>query len=720
MPGPGKRGKPKSKSGKSSSSSTSKPQVRTDEVYITDVDNAEEWQVIIDILSEIFGLPDLTTRGGLKKVHANFNTICTKIEKTYQKYSDNFKVRGAIVGIFAKMCVDSLLRNRLFEKGILEMILPLLHVDETRHLALRALSTITHHGGAKVRTAIAQHANVLTKLIRDLPDDDKVAELAIITIAHSITAVVEGTPKGPSNPTALKSIDMVDVLKTTLEATKRPYARPRLILDHAVEVLVCSAMHASSSFQAYPSSINFLVAGLRSKDWVTRCSCLGGLVRLYHMECEDDTRQLDPQRLMFAIQRGAPENLQDVMMDYGLMRCDIYITLKCSGDYQKAMMQVAQDHDLYGLGLKLGDLILRTEFSIADGMFEVEDPVTGRHSVEDFGLPFKLWGDALPHCAKAIRRRNKPGEEQDMADILDIKFMIMRQRISDAVAFAKKSIQRSPEQAYFYYAITLSADGVQGLRAAKKGLKCKLTTPFVKYQMMQRAVTHAADMGTRLLQEMPEVGDKKWEEGIAFLTSALEDARSYLDGAPPDNRYMKNVGYWYVLLSMLIREDLSPDLQELKDNLEKLKIAEQFSHFIGTPPPNTELRLAEQAAVKHFPGAIKEFSRVFEELDKVKGKGTLMPDRDKLDDGLAAWLEDMKLEDGTSEGPTSCESSRRGRPTVNFEDIWLYRCSWCGNPSAVLRKCSGCAKTRYCDSACQKSHWTEHKKACKEFIASSH
>lgn len=617
------------------------------------------------------------------------------------------------------------------------MILPLLNVDETRHLALRALSTITHHGGAKVRAAIAQHANVLTKLIRDLPDDDKVAELAIITIAHSITAVVDGTSNGPANPAALKSIDMVDVLRTTLEATKRPYSRPRLILDHAVEVLVCSALHASSAFKAYPSAIKFLVAGLRSKDWVTRCACLGGLIRVYHVESEDDVRQLDPQRLIAAIQRGAPENLQDVMMDYGLMRCDIYLTLKGTGEYQKAMTQVAQDHDLYSLGLKLGDLILKTEFSIADGMFEVEDPVTGRRSVEDLGLPFKLWGDALPHCAKAIRKRNKPSEE-DIADILDIKHMIMRQRISDAATFAKKSIQRNPEQAYFYYALTLSADNVQGLRAAKKGLKCKLITPFVKYQMMQRAVTHAADMGMKLLQDMPDVGEKKWEEGIAFLMSALEDARSYLDGAPPDNRHMKNVGYWYVLLTMLIKEGLSPDLRDLKvssaaccllvfrseitvlkDNLEKLEIADQFSHFVGIPPPKTYLRLAQQAAVRHYAEAVTEFSRVFEELDKVKGKDTLVPDQDKLDDGLAAWLENIKLEDGTTEEVTSCEADRRGHPTVNFEDVWLYRCSWCGNPSAALRKCqliklycvimiflilslycdfdsagSGCAKTR--------------------------
>ncbi|KDR72536.1 hypothetical protein GALMADRAFT_73678 [Galerina marginata CBS 339.88] len=703
MPGPGSRGKGKSKGNKpkNSTASSSRATASTtdvDEVYVTEIDHAEAWGIVVNILCNIFELPDLTSRSGLKKVHTNFSVIYEKIAKVYQRHPENVKIRGGIVGIFAKMCVDSLLRDKLMDKGILDMIMPLLDVDETRHLALRALSTITRHGGSKTRIEIAKRAHVLTNLIRNLPDDEKVAELGVTTLAHSVMAVVEGDAK-PANPSVLKSIDMVDIFKTVLEAVKRPYTRPRSIIDHAVELVSISTLHASSSFKSYTPAVNFLVAGLRSKDWVTRCTCLGGLIRLYRFEAEEDQRHLDPQRFIAAIQRGVPNHLGDIMMDYGTMRCDIYLTLKCSGEFQKAMMACAQNHDLYALGLKQAELILKTEFSIADGMFEVEDPVTRKRSFDNLGLPFKSWSESLPHCAKAIRKMNKRSEE-DFADILEIKYFIMKQRIPDAVSFAKKAIQRNPEQAYFFYAITLSADNVQGLRAAKKGLKCKMITPFVMYQMMQRAVQHAGDMGVKLLQDMPEAGEQKWEEGIAFLMSALDDAKAYVEGAPPDNRHMKNVGYWYVLLTMLINEDLSPDLRELsvsatgrilpflffKAGLERLKLADQFSQFIGVPPPKTNLRLAQQSAVKHFSGATKEFSRVFETLDKEKGKGTLVPDQSKLDDDLSAWLEDMKLEDGTFEETVGCRAAS-GRAKVNTDRITLYRCSWCGNPSAVLRKC---------------------------------
>ncbi|PPQ69852.1 hypothetical protein CVT25_005493 [Psilocybe cyanescens] len=72
------------------------------------------------------------------------------------------------------MSIDSLLHNRLFEKDILAKTWPLLHEDETRHLALRVLSTGTHHGGATVRMEVARHSNLIAKLIDDLADGEVV------------------------------------------------------------------------------------------------------------------------------------------------------------------------------------------------------------------------------------------------------------------------------------------------------------------------------------------------------------------------------------------------------------------------------------------------------------------------------------------------------------------------------------------------------------------
>ena len=440
--------------------------------------------------------------------------------------------------------------------------MPLLNIDSTRHLALHALATVTHHGGVSVHMEIGKQANVLTKLIRDFPDDPKIAELAVATIAHSVTTVVEGAST-PANPEILGTLDIVDILRTVIETMKKPYRRPRSIIEHGVAFVATATMHCTHAFKTYPAAIRFLVAGMRSQDWVCRCTCLGGIIRLHCLEAEDDQRMLDPNRFISALQRGVPSFLGDIMMRYGPTRCEIYMTLSCSKDFQNAMIVCAQDRNLYSLGLKLAALILKTEFSIADGMFEVEDPVTKQRSFDDMGLPFKTYPESLPVCARVIREKNKP-DELDLADILDIKYLVMKQRLPEAIALAKKSLQRNPKQAYFYYAITLSADNVQGLRAAKQGMKCKAITPFVRFQLMQRAVEHAGNMGITILQDTPDEGNSKWEEGIAFLMSALEDAKTYIEQAPPDNRHMKNVSYWFILLSVAIKDNIGPDLRELQ------------------------------------------------------------------------------------------------------------------------------------------------------------
>lgn len=169
-----------------------------------------------------------------------------------------------------------------------------------------------------------------------------------------------------------------------------------------------------------------------------------------------------------------------------------------------------------------------------------------------------------PQCAKAIRARALPSETY-LADILDCKFLVMRARVPEAVAHAQAAIARTPDVAYFYYIVTLAADHVLGLRHAKKGLKCaRALTPFVRFALLHRGVDHAADMGIIALQEAAP-GDVRWEEGLAFLISAWEDAKTFIEEAQPDERHMKNVINWYILLTLAIKgPEMNEDLSDLK------------------------------------------------------------------------------------------------------------------------------------------------------------
>ncbi len=106
----------------------------------------------------------------------------------------------------------------------------------------------------------------------------------------------------------------------------------------------------------------------------------------------------------------------------------------------------------------------------------------------------------------------------------------------------------------------------------------------------------------------------------------------------------------------------------------------------------------------YAPGATEwgALVRRFEEQDRfVEGETPLSAA--EAEDELATWLEniDLDADDGHNHDHihhAHGHGSRRAnapasanRGTRGYE---LYRCSWCGNPSAVLRKCGGCAKTR--------------------------
>lgn len=102
-------------------------------ILVRDVDMAPGWNAVVTVLCQVLEipgersdidpsstylfLPDLTTRSGLKKVHMNFDVLHDRLEKLYRDHASNEKITAAVIGIYAKMCVDSILRDKLFKAG---------------------------------------------------------------------------------------------------------------------------------------------------------------------------------------------------------------------------------------------------------------------------------------------------------------------------------------------------------------------------------------------------------------------------------------------------------------------------------------------------------------------------------------------------------------------------------------------------------------------------
>ncbi|KAI0735996.1 hypothetical protein C8Q76DRAFT_854088 [Earliella scabrosa] len=104
----------------------------------------------------------------MKEVDAHFDDIRKRLDDAYKvaKRDGDERSMGAVVGIGAKMCSHSSETGHCLGK-----IMPLLDFGSTRHLALVALTIVTHHGGTEAREAIAQHNRTLVKLVQEHRDD---------------------------------------------------------------------------------------------------------------------------------------------------------------------------------------------------------------------------------------------------------------------------------------------------------------------------------------------------------------------------------------------------------------------------------------------------------------------------------------------------------------------------------------------------------------------
>lgn len=226
-------------------------------------------------------------------------------------------------------------------------------VPSCRHLALRALTTVTHHGGVEIRLDIAKSYLVLVRLLKEFPDDPKTVELSIVTLSHCLMSTI--SDEGMKiDPRLGESLDLQEVLKIVTETLRKPFPS-RVLVDHSVQLLAMSTLHC----KVPPTTTHFLVAGLRSTDWIFRCTCLGALVRLHRKQSEPDQRALDPMKLMACASKPAPPHLNEILRAYGFQACETYTTLKTSSEFQQAMMNTISTGDLYTLGITLAGFVLR-------------------------------------------------------------------------------------------------------------------------------------------------------------------------------------------------------------------------------------------------------------------------------------------------------------------------------------------------------------------------
>ena len=130
-----------------------------------------------------------------------------------------------------------------------------------------------------------------------------------------------------------------------------------------------------------------------------------------------------------------------------------------------------------------------------------------------------------------------------------------------------------------------------------------------------------------------------------------------------------------------------------------MQIAKDFMNFVGYPIKRTQLHLTRELFLAVYTEGAREWGALIKRYDEFDSAGDSSIESTQLpraDDDLAAWLGDMDIHGSDSEEPCHTHGGGRRGPSGRSEKkgYELYRCSWCGNPSAVLRRCGGCGKTR--------------------------
>lgn len=437
----------------------------------------------------------------------------------------------------------------------------LLEHDLTRYIGLQLLHVFTHDDCRTQETVlddIARHGDDLCHIIQDHPNDRLVTELAVVILAHIAHLKILSLPKASNRQ--LADMGLRDMLPTMLHVMRSPHPSKSLFM-HALMALVTTAQYIPAQCKPYPSLNILFVALLRANDLRTRSAALEGILNICHIDSEADKYEVDLHHLAQSLDCAQPPlaSIGVTRENYPqwLRQSDSAHLYRQSVKYMEALSQAARDRDLCELGRTIADIVQRSPSTVEGSWQELEQDVSGRRPSPEFS--FSL---ALPECAKALRLGTP--SNRDAADVLDMKYYMLHDRTQEAMALAQQTSSRNPDHPYPYYVISLCSTRSEGLSAAIRGLRCPTITPFLRKQLLWRAVELGASHGFQQILTA-HIEDKRAQEmGLANLRTAWRNAQTFLTEAPVDAHLRLTIIGWSFLLIFALRgPELSQNLTEL-------------------------------------------------------------------------------------------------------------------------------------------------------------
>ncbi|KZS94173.1 hypothetical protein SISNIDRAFT_453898 [Sistotremastrum niveocremeum HHB9708] len=653
------------------------------------------WDHIANAICTHLGIY-LSSRFGYKQLHKDFHSAFYRLTKCWDDHEGNELVMGGIVTIFSRMVHDKLLGSQLHESGFIDKVLIAAKNPASRPAALNTLHELTHYGLDDMKPDIAADiASAVIPILENSLEHDENASNCISSLAHIVKVIF--VKDIPVPPAIMQKFQVARILRLTLQRIQmRGMEISKSELVHAIDLITALPRDAPEAFTHNPKAVSLMAACLHSKSLGIRCEGLIGLFRLEYVgyECED--REITPRVVRRAQEQVAPKAISDAMSSYGYDRCDTSSAIRISTAIDESIAQCSRDGDLVKLGKALAGHFLDVEAS--------RPSITNIMNMEAVdlskaGLSTTDWREILPHCAKALRTEN----ELDLADVLDLKYLLTTAQWVALNAAAQAAIARNPNVAFFYYVMSRRCGDTE-MKWTQRGLNCKEIPSYIHWALLYRKARGAMNIGVGFLSR-DSPSEEGRNRGLACLRSAYRDLKTFIDGAPPDSPRMLPALNRFVIVSIIVRgPELSPDLRELSDIMQKQALAEEFHEFFwGTPIPKTQVERVRRTLLDKYTKAATKWS-VFIERTATE----------KTDDNALEESTDLTEQD-------TQEVVRYGRGIeksvsvagTNDRKIKFYCCSWCEHSSASMRKCSRCGIARYCGTECQKNAWKEHKLVCK-------
>ncbi|KAJ1305821.1 hypothetical protein OPQ81_010548 [Rhizoctonia solani] len=603
------------------------------------------WLATAEIIRTNLKLPDLSTKYGLRQVARSPHKVYPRLEKAYTDHLKDPMALGALALIWGRIWTEPRARQALYDTGFLINIIRLITTaPDCRIPALQSLVTIVHHASQPVLTDIAHRTTrTFLLLLRSDAESSRVHELCTIILTHAAAASLD----------TLRSdgIDYNTLIQALGRAVRRPTAT-HTMQTHFMGFLRATASRLHFNISADSSSVHFIIAHFPSSNFATRGDAMLALNDLYSSGAEQERSSWDPNAYYRAALAAQSELSDDILermeihMGGQLMTTDIYVNTRATEDFQAAMATVLEDKDMYTLAKKLYPLILSTESSIPQGAFR--DKHGELIPLEELGLPFSSFIDALPHAADAIRMRGIPGERL-AADVIEVKHALLTRQNAVVRQICSERIETDPHVAFFYYALVLAASSsgdptgkrmptAERLKLAKRGLLCEGASTYVRLGLHKVASECAYKLGIDRLKTAsgPPMGKikvsneaaddsdeeeelsprrvmKYYTEAVVYLTSALEDARSYTKGAPLDYRLHKNVLLMETILNIVLE---GKTVQELEPLLSQQEIVDHLYTTLYTEIPRTHSRLIVNSILPNWENAQQEWDTLLRKFDR--------------------------------------------------------------------------------------------------------